>query len=87
MKLSVPKCCGNCFYMRDYNNSSVCTSPTFPEEMQILDISSFRVDPAKVPEWCPYIITNKLIDQLPKERQEALDNLYNGFRVLFGWDV
>ena len=87
MRLNEPKCCGECFYMSKLKNMPICSNPSFPKEMEVLDISAFKVDPSAIPKWCPIAITNKHLGELPKEKQAALDAVYNGLGVLFGWDV
>lgn len=73
--------------MRELNELTMCGSPSFPEQMAILDVSTFKVDPTQIPDWCPFIITNKAIESFPKEKQEALDSIYNGLSVLLGWEA
>lgn len=64
----------------------ICTNPSFPEEIKVLDISSFKVNPDAIPDWCPYILTNKAISLMSKEKQDALESICKGFNILFGWD-
>lgn len=71
-----PKRCSECFYIKSYNDYMVCTNPSFPEEMGELDISSFKVDPDAIPDWCPYILTNKAFSLMPKEKQDAIENIF-----------
>lgn len=85
MMLNTPKCCGECIYMRQLNELTICGSPSFPNETAILDVSAFSVDPTKVPDWCMFVATNRALESLPKEKQDALDNIYNGISVLLGW--
>ena len=87
MRMQVPAHCKECFYITQLDNLMVCGSPSFPKEWEILDITSFKVNPdSSPPEWCPYIATNKLIATLPKEKQEAIDNIYSGLAELLGWN-
>lgn len=87
MKMQVPARCKECFYITQLNNLVVCGSPSFPEEMKVLDITSFKVNlDSSPPEWCPYIVTNKFIAALPQEKQEAIDNIWSGLTELLGWD-
>jgi len=86
MILDQPKRCSECFYIKSYNGYMVCTNPSFPKEMEVLDISSFKVNQDAIPDWCPYILTNKAISLMPKEKQYAIENIFNGFSILFGWN-
>ena len=86
MIFNQPKHCSECFYIRCYNDYMVCTNPSFPKEMGALDISSFQVNPDAIPDWCPYILTNKAFSLMPKEKQDAIKDICNGFSVLFDWD-
>ena len=84
MKLYQPKCCSECCYIRPYGGYKVCSYPFFPAEMSILDISSFKVTPDVVPDWCPLIKINDEIASMPKEKLNALDNICKGLAVLLG---
>ena len=86
MIFNQPKRCSECFYIESYNGYMVCTNPFFPKETEVLDISSFKVNPDAIPDWCPYIVTNKAISLMPKEKQNAIENIFNGFSILFGWN-
>ena len=87
MKFNQPKCCAQCFYINSYNNFMICTNPSFPKEMKALDVSSFRVNPDTIPDWCPYTLTNKAIALMPKEKQYALEKIIDGLSSLLGIDV
>lgn len=87
MKFNQPKCCAQCFYINPYNNFMICTNPSFPKEMKMLDVSSFRVNPDTIPDWCPYTLTNKAIALMPKEKQCALEKIIDGLSSLLGIDV
>ena len=80
-----PKCCAECVYIRPYGDYKVCSYPFFPDEMSILDISSFKVIPDAVPDWCPLIQRNNEIASMPEEKRNALDNICKGLAVLSGW--
>jgi len=87
MKIQVPAHCKECFYIKQLDNLVVCGSPSFPEEMKTLDITSFKVNPdSSPPEWCPCIVTNNFIATLPLEKQEAINNIWNGLAELLGWN-
>ena len=70
MKLYQPKCCAECVYIRPYGGYKVCSYPFFPAEMSILDISSFKVNPGAIPDWCPLIKINDEIVSMPEEERE-----------------
>lgn len=61
----------------------ICTNPSFLQEIKVLDISSFKVNPDAIPDWCPYILTNKAISLMSKEKQCALEKIIDGISVLF----
>ena len=65
----------------------ICTNPSFPKEMKVLDVSSFRVNPDTIPDWCPYTLTNKAIALMPKEKQYALEKIIDGLSSLLGINV
>lgn len=85
MKLYQPKCCSECCYIRPYGDYKVCSYPFFPAEMSILDISSFKVIPDSVPDWCPLIQRNDEIASMPEEKRNALNDICNGLAILLGW--
>lgn len=87
MKFNQPKCCAQCFYIKPYNNFMMCTNPSFPKEMKVLDVSSFMVNPDTIPDWCPYTLTNNAIALMPKEKQYALEKIIDGLNSLLGIDV
>ena len=86
MKFNQPKCCAQCFYTKPYNNFMICMNPSFPKEMEAL-VSSFRVNPETIPDWCPYTLTNNAIVLMPKEKQDALEKIIDGLNSLLGIDV
>ena len=85
MKLYQPKCCSECCYIRPYGDYKVCSYPFFPAEMSILDISSFKVIPDAVPNWCPLIQRNDEIASMPEEKRNALNDICKGLATLLGW--
>ena len=84
-ELYQPKCCAECVYIRPYDCYKVCSYPFFPAEMSILDISSFKVNPDAVPDWCPLIQRNNEIASMPEEKRNALNDICNGLATLLGW--
>ena len=85
MKLYQPKCCSECCYINPYGDYKVCSYPFFPAEMSILDISSFKVTPDAIPDWCPLKKINDEIASMPKEKLNALDEISKGLATLLGW--
>jgi len=87
MRLKVPNNCGECFYAKRVFDVPVCTNPAIPEDWKQLDIRSFIVDLDKnPPKWCPYILTNKYLEVMPKRKQDAISNLMSSLKVLLGCD-
>lgn len=86
MKLLEPKCCNECFFIRNINDITICGNDSFPEELKILNYTAFKINPLTVPEWCPIKKCNKMIEGLPPEKQEAFNNIYKGLQALFGQD-
>lgn len=83
MKLNEPKCCGECFFKNEGFNSPFCAyqMQTIQSETNArLDIT---IDLTSVPKWCPIKKTNKMIEELPIEKQRALDSISNGLQILF----
>lgn len=87
MKIQVPVHCKECLYIKQLNNLIVCGYPSFSKETEVLDITSFKINPdSSPPEWCPYITTNNFIATLSQEKQEAIDNIWGGLAELLGWN-
>lgn len=80
-----PKCCAKCVYIRPYGGYKICSCPFFPAEMSILDVSSFKVNPDAVPDWCPLIKINNEIASMPEEERNALNDICKGLAILLGW--
>ena len=87
MKIQVPAHCKECLYIKQLNNLIEFEYPSFSKETEVLDITSFKVNPdSSPPEWCPYITTNNFIANLPQEKQDAIDNIWGGLAELLGWN-
>lgn len=84
MKLNEPKCCGDCFFKNEWFDLPFCDyqmQTIQPKTNARLDVA---IDLASVPNWCPIRKTNKMIEELPIEKQMALDSISNGLQILFG---
>lgn len=83
MMLYVPDCCDQCGFMKIYGSGYFCGNDQASRGLEMVDISAFFVDPSRRPFWCPIVKLNEQIAELPKDRQEALDNYCNALKTLF----
>lgn len=81
-QLKVPVCCMECPVVMKYGDMTVCGSNSFTPEEKLLDITAFKVDPKKRPDWCPTVRANKLLQEMPKEKRKAYENIYNGLKTV-----
>lgn len=84
MKLNEPKYCGDCFFKNEAFDLPFCAyqmQTTQSETNARLDVI---IDLTSIPDWCPIRKTNRMIEELPIEKQRALDSISNGLQMLFG---
>lgn len=86
MKLNEPKCCGECFFKNEWFGSPFCDYQMQTTQPQTNAYLNITIDLTSVPNWCPIRKTNKMIEELPIEKQRALDSISNGLQILFGAD-
>lgn len=83
MKLNEPKCCGECFFKNEEFGSPFCAYQMQAIQSKINTYLNIIINLTSVPNWCPIRKTNKMIEELPIEKQRALDSISNGLQILF----
>jgi hypothetical protein len=83
MKLNEPKCCGDCFFKNERLGSPFCDYQMQTMQSETNAYLNITIDLSSVPDWCPIRKTNKMIEELPIEKQRALDSIGNGLQILF----
>ena len=84
MKLNEPQSCGDCFFKNEEFGSPFCTYQLQIMQSETNAYLNVAIDLTSIPDWCPIRKTNKMIEELPIEKQRALDSISNVFQILFG---
>jgi len=84
MKLNEPQSCGECFFKNEEFGSPFCAYQLQTMQSEISAYLNVAIDLTSVPDWCPIRKTNRMIEELPVEKQRALDSIGNGLQILFG---
>lgn len=84
MKLNEPQSCGECFFKNEELGAPFCTYQLQTTQSETNACLNVVIDLTSVPDWCPIRKTNRMIEELPIEKQIALDSIGNGLQILFG---
>lgn len=79
----IPEKCGDCSFIRMFNDKHVCTFPKPTQEESMVDITAYKVPTDLRPIWCPMCKTNDLYNNLPEDKQKALIVIANFIRILY----
>ena len=81
--IDIPEKCGDCSFIRMFNDTHVCTFPKSREESMV-DITAYKVSTDSRPIWCPICKANNLYKNLPGEKQKAVKTITDLISILFG---
>lgn len=84
MKLNEPQSCGECFFKNEELGAPFCAYQLQTMQSETNTYLNVAIDLTSVPDWCPIRKTNRMIEELPIEKQIALDSIGNGLQILFG---
>lgn len=84
MKLNEPQSCRDCSFKNEEFGAAFCEYQMQTIQSETSAYLNVIIDLATVPDWCPIRKTNRMIEELPIEKQRALDSISNGLKILFG---
>ena len=81
---NIPEKCGDCSFIRMFNNMHVCGFPKSTQEESMLDVTAYKVSTDSRPIWCDMCKANDFYKSLSEEKQKAIKAIADSIPILFG---